>query len=85
MTTLRMVVWAIRIALALACWTFAIVLTVKALHIPLEAGGVLFTPMLLGAAFMSFSIGLAFVVPYGLRGRTASGALGASTVLFPWL
>lgn len=54
-----------------------------AFDIPLEAGGILFTPLLLGVAAMCFMAAIAVVVPWGRRsGRAFWEALAQLIVPF---
>jgi hypothetical protein len=70
--TVRRVLFVIRVGLALPLFYFAVRLAVVAWHIPIEAGGLLFAPMMLaGAAFLFFA-GLALVVPWTLQGGGAA-------------
>jgi len=70
--TARQVLFVIRVSLALPLFYFAVRLAVAAWHIPIEAGGLLFAPMMLGGAVLFFLAGLALIVPWTLRGSGAA-------------
>ena len=74
MSTLRAVVWGIRVALACALTGFGIFLLVRAWDIPLEGGGTLFTPMAFMGALVCFGAAAALVVPHHVLPRSGRPA-----------
>jgi hypothetical protein len=83
----RTVLTAIRWIAAIAFGAVAVKATIVAFHIPIEAGGILFGPLLLGVAAVSAVAALACVVPWW-RHAGRGGDLGFWTwladLLFPW-
>jgi flagellar biosynthesis protein FliQ len=82
MATLRRVLLAVRLSMALGLVTLGIVLVVKMFGIQIEEGAILFVPMLLAAALMCFGGAIALLVPRRQRGGLGSGSLGAMAQLF---
>lgn len=81
--TLREVWWAVRVAAGLAVLGFSGWLVWAALHIPLEGGAILFTPLLLVTSLFTVTFGLLLLFPHAFRqGRWGWQLLNALPQLF---
>ena len=79
---LRTVLLCVRWAIASALVVVAVKLTVSAMHIPIEAGGILFAPMLLGMAALCFVGAMAVVVPWWRHRGDGGGFWAAVASIF---
>jgi hypothetical protein len=79
----RQALWAVRVTLAIAFALISVKLAVMAWAIPIEAGAILFTPILLMGALMSFWLALSCIFPSALRGGLGFWA-GFGTFFSSW-
>jgi hypothetical protein len=67
----RSLLWLVRGALAVGAFALAWHMAWEAMHIPLELGGIVAAPLLLGCAWFVAMFGLVCAVPGSVRSLTA--------------
>jgi hypothetical protein len=67
----RSLLWLVRGALAVGAFVLAGRMAWQAMHIPIELGGIVAAPLLLGCAWFVAMFGLACAIPGSVRSLTA--------------